>query len=60
MGTWPGQTLAAKACTGRPASLLSFALKMSRELMCPFELFLILLRQHLLQKKCSTTAFFFY
>lgn len=26
--------------------------------MCPFELFFILLRQHLLQKKCSNTAFF--
>lgn len=42
----------------RPASLRSFTLKMSRELTCPFELFLILLCQHLLQKKHSSSAFF--
>ena len=44
---------------GRPASLRSFALKKSRESICSSELCLILLCQHLLPKKYSTSAFFF-
>lgn len=63
LGQLAGTNLGSKSLcgqAGRPASLLGFAFKMSRESMCPFELFYSTASASFAQKCFSGACLFFF